>query len=53
MRKLCKLLIAIILLSAFSGAASAHAFLDHADPKVGSTVARSAGADQGVVHPAP
>jgi copper resistance protein C len=39
MRNLFKLIIAVVAFSAFSSIASAHAFLDHADPKVGATVA--------------
>jgi copper resistance protein C len=34
-----KILIAIFALTAFSGTTYAHAFLDHADPKVGATIA--------------
>jgi methionine-rich copper-binding protein CopC len=39
MRHVCKIIIALVAFAAFSATASAHAFLDHADPKVGATVA--------------
>jgi methionine-rich copper-binding protein CopC len=38
MRNLYKLILVLVALAAFSATASAHAFLDHADPKVGATV---------------
>jgi methionine-rich copper-binding protein CopC len=39
MRNLYKIILILGALSAFSATSSAHAFLDHADPKVGATVA--------------
>jgi hypothetical protein len=41
MKSLFNILIALVVFSMFSATASAHAFLDHADPKVGSSVATS------------
>jgi methionine-rich copper-binding protein CopC len=43
MKLIAKMLLSLVLLTACTTLAQAHAFLDHADPKVGSTVSGSPG----------